>query len=93
MHTIHQGMNHRNNYTPFEVMFARTAVLPIDLTLSNGNPDHILMESFDEKKIDEFMEQHKKELETVKDNIIKAQERQKAQYDCKHSNPTLDLLF
>ena len=37
--------------------------------------------------LEEIMQQRRKRLESVKENIVIAQRRQKQQYDRKHSNP------
>ena len=40
-----------------------------------------------EEELERIMEERRQRLESVKENILIAQMRQKQQYDCKHSNP------
>jgi hypothetical protein len=75
-----------SKFTPFEVMFARKAVIPVDLALSKQTP---LVQQCDEEMFNELQEKHRKILEVVKENIVVAQKRQKEQYDLKHANPSV----
>ena len=73
-----------SKFTPFEVMFARKPILPIDLLYSDANME---AKQFDEVEV--FLDHHKQILEAVKSNICIAQQRQKEQYDRKRSCPEL----
>ena len=74
-----------SKYTPFEVMFGRQAVLPVDISKPlNEQPE---MKEFDDNQIDLVMEERRERLEIVKENIVNAQRKQKEQYDRKHSKP------
>lgn len=67
-----------SKFTPFQVMYCRRAVLPVDLKLScNLNNPHI-----DDKEFDKVLKYNEMMLQAVKENILEAQSRQK-----KHSNP------
>ena len=78
-----------SKFTPFEVMFSRCAVLPIDLTIVQTEAEKVEMKEFDDEELDIAMQKQRKRLERVKENILVAQQRQKAQYDLKHSNPVV----
>ena len=45
------------------------------------------MEDFNSEKLERMMEEGRTRLEVVQTNIVAAQERQKEEYDRKHSNP------
>ena len=45
------------------------------------------MEDFNDEELERMMEERRARLEVVQTNILAAQERQKKQYDRKHSNP------
>ena len=79
-------------HTPFEVMFGRQAVLPIDLDMEKQSPEQLLQEYEDasvdqpEKEIAAITTLRQALLQQVKNNIVKAQKKQKEQYDKKHAN-------
>lgn len=78
------SMHESSKYTPFEVMFGRRAVLPVNI--SKPLDEQPEMKEFDNNQIDlVMMEERRGRLETVKENIVNAQEKQKEQYDRKHS--------
>jgi hypothetical protein len=70
-------------------MFGRRAILPVDLTEDKHTcEDHALaMAHFNDDELDKMMEARRVRLESVKANIVLAQERQEEQYDRKHANP------
>ena len=45
------------------------------------------MEDFDSEELERMMEEGRARLEVIQTNILPAQERQKEEYDHKHSNP------
>ena len=72
-------------FTPFEVMFGRKAVLPIDVEM-----DITSLNINDEAKplgsvIEILSEQHLKTLTMVRECIHRAQKKQKDAYDRKHA--------
>ena len=76
-----------SKYTPFELLYKRKARLPIQVTTSaeiDGMPDA-------EIDLDQHMQQMLTWAEEVdskaKQNIKKAQQKQKKQYDVKHRPP------
>eukprot|EP00731_Ephydatia_muelleri_P024390 Em0016g661a len=75
-------------FTPFEIMFGRKAILPLDLDagVHQGpcNEAEVTICS-QETEIQQKESQHKALLEEVQKNIISAQKKQKEQYDKKHS--------
>ena len=76
-------------YTPFELMFARKALLPIDIEMEKKDAGLLLDEynKADDYPISEAREEHQKLLEAAKDNITKAQRKQKQHYDKRHFKP------
>ena len=77
-----------SKYTPFEVMFGRVAVIPIDIN-KDGQTQVLQMQEVDDDQINKFLDGGKNTFEAVKANILIAQERQKACYDRKHTNPNI----
>lgn len=71
-----------SKFTPFEVMFGRKAVLPVDVAGKVGIPDPP-----DDADYECMMDANVKRLELVKKNILAAQQKQKQIYDRKHSIP------
>ena len=80
-------------FTPFEVMFNRTATLPINIAMRNRSPEDVLRlaqnPDDDNYNSKELIERRNRQLEMVKDNIKAAQEKQKRDYDKKHAKPSL----
>ena len=76
-----------SKYTPFEVMFGRRAVLPVDLNTATHQSEPTEMESFDDEEIEATMEERRARLDCVKEKILIAQQKQKEYYDRKHSQP------
>ena len=80
-----------SQYSPFELMFARKPVLPIDINTEQKDPE-VILKQFDDGKevsIQDIHNAHDKVLETAKTNILKAQQRQKRQYDRRNHKPGL----
>ena len=77
-------------YTPFELMFGRKAILPIDIELDDTLPETLLSrynEGDDHECIEAITKSRAEILKKAKDNINKAQAKQKYIYDRKHANP------
>ena len=77
-------------------MFRRKAFLPIEATMQNESPDEILEEfqtapSLESKEgfLAKLIESRANILDKAKSNISAAQDKQKADYDRKHANPTV----
>ena len=86
MYDIHFqiGMHESSLYSPFEVMFGRKPVLPIDLNDKQPRPD--LDVSVDmQEAIDTFTTERLHVFKEVKENVKKGQIKQKEQYDRKHA--------
>ena len=76
-------------YTPFEIMFGRKATLPIDLKMEQVEAvvDHGLFFQDNVLDIEEITKQRCSVVKQVKENIEKAQIKQKQNYDRRHANP------
>ena len=76
-------------FTPFELMFGRRATLPIDLELQKASPKEVGQKylQLDDAEAPATVKEHAERLEAAKENILLAQQKQKAHYDKKHANP------
>ena len=76
-------------YTPFEIMFGRKATLPIDLKMEQVKAvvNHGLFFQDNVLDIEEITKQRCSVVKQVKENIEKAQIKQKQNYDRRHANP------
>ena len=78
-------------FTPFELMFGRKAIIPIELDNGSEHTQPDAEEAFgkgcDPETIQKMQEDTKKKLEKAKVNIICAQQKQKEAYDNKHHQP------
>ena len=86
IYTYNTSKHESSKYTPFEAMFRRRAVLPVDISKRplDEQPE---MKEFDHNLIDLVMEERRERWEIVKENILNAQKKQKEEYDRKHSKP------
>ena len=77
------------NYTPFELMFGRKPLLPIDIDMEKKDAEVFLVDctKAGDYPIDDAREAHEKVLEKAKENITKAQKKQKFHYDKRHFKP------
>ena len=76
-------------FTPYELMFGRKAVLPIDIDMRTSDPAQVLKEFHDcdelsPSAVDERSTKRCQILEVARANIASAQAKQKEQYDRKH---------
>ena len=79
------SVHESSSYTPFEVMFGRKAVLPIDVEMDIASP-YINDEAEPLGSVTERLsEQRLKTLTMVKECIHQAQYKQKDAYDRKHA--------
>ena len=69
-------------------MFGRVAVIPNDIN-KDGQTQVLQMQEVDDDQINKFLDGGKNTFEAVKANTLIAQERQKACYDRKHTNPNI----
>ena len=78
-------------FTPFQLMFGRRAVLPIELDKDtadkNGVDVETIMGARDDDAVQESLDARQKQLEEAKTNIVAAQKKQKEIYDRKHHHP------
>ena len=80
-----------SKFTPFELMFGRTATLPVDLNIEQAHPKEETDQfcHMPEPDMSRLRKERAQRLEEAKANIVAAQTRQKEQYDHKHSMPEL----
>lgn len=88
VYAYNSAKHESSKFSPFEVMFGSRAVLPVDFDGARASEGELLvMEDFNDEELEKMMEERRVRLEVVQANILAAQERQKEQYDRKHSNP------
>ena len=78
---INTAQHESTHYTPFELMFGRKPLLPIDVNMEKKDAAMLLNEYHGAQNLSlaKNREVHQKLLETAKDNITKAQQKQKQQ--------------
>ena len=79
-------------YTPFELMFGRKAVLPIELEVCKDSAEDCLekykkLPDLVTEDVDKLTTGRQAALHQAKENILIAQQRQKEAYDVKHAKP------
>jgi len=74
-------------YTIF-LMYGREARLPIDITLTDSEREENTQELTLDEKVEKMIEFQKEIHDQARDNVLKAQEKQKQQYDDKHNGRT-----
>ena len=81
-------------YSPFEVMFGRVSILPVDFTGARDCEEELSDkgDNDDDDVLEAMEEDRRSRLETVRKNILAAQEAQKKEYDRKHHNPEVFKL-
>eukprot|EP00731_Ephydatia_muelleri_P011773 Em0006g667a len=89
VYAYNTSVHESTNFSPFEVMFGRKAILPIDINIDEKEPDMMLMNQEEPaiaEVVDVMSEQRLKILESVKQSIQQAQIKQKHAYDKKHAS-------
>ena len=76
-------------FKPFELMFNRQATLPIDIEFRKALPEEVSREyhNLEEPDMAKLEEERARRLDEAKQNILKAQQKQKETYDRKHAKP------
>lgn len=77
-------------YTPFELMFGRKAILPIDIEMDDQAEDELIAQfnrDDDSQAAQAIMRKRSEDFKLAKANISKAQQKQKRDYDRKHAKP------
>ena len=80
------------HFSPYEIMFGRKAVLPIDLDTCRDDAATILQQfnsapRFSPSMVESAATYRAELLQSAKENILKAQEKQKENYDRKYCKP------
>ena len=78
-----------STYTPFQLMFGRQAILPIDIDLQKESGDelHHKYQVLNDPDIVAVQHKHQVILEDAKKHILDAQKKQKQKYDSKRAKP------
>ena len=86
-------------FSPFELMFGRKTLLPIQLETNGDDPNEVLHEFRNAPALDEnsallekLIEGQSTLIEEAKANIKAAQEKQREHYNRKHANPEAFLV-
>lgn len=95
VYAYNTSVQESSGFTPFELMFGRKALLPIDIDSCEKDPE--LLEDEFNKEVSSEALQHittvrLEKLNQARVNIKKAQEKQKEQYDKKHAQPNTFLV-
>ena len=76
-------------FTPFELMYGRRAVLPVDINIDEREAEDLLLVEEEDNAVNDAVEAMTKKrvelLDIAKCNILKAQKKQKEAYDKKHA--------
>ena len=79
-------------FTPFELMYGRRAVLPVDINIDEREAEDLLLVEEEDNAVNDAVEAMTKKrvelLDIAKCNILKAQKKQKEAYDKKHACPS-----
>ncbi|KAL5491289.1 hypothetical protein EMCRGX_G016548 [Ephydatia muelleri] len=78
-----------STYTPFQLMFGRQAILPVDIDLQKESGDelHHKYQMLNDPDIVAVQHKHQVILEDAKKHILDAQKKQKQKYDSKCAKP------
>jgi hypothetical protein len=90
IYAYNTAVHESTKYSPFELMFGRKAILPIDINVDENEPSQLINQSSDvttTSVIQTITEQRLERIQLARDNIRVAQERQKELYDRKHAHP------
>ena len=91
IYAYNTAVQESTSFTPFELMFGRKAVLPIEIDFEKREADELFhqytTESIAANHIQVLTDQRLQNLQLARKNITRAQEKQKEMYDRKHACP------
>ena len=93
LYAYNTSRHESSTFTPFQLMFARSPILPIDISMDKFSVEEVVDKWQDAgemspSKAQERIIQHHKLVEVANTKISEAKEKQKFYYDSKHSSPT-----
>ncbi len=92
IYAYNTAVHESTSFSPFELMFGRKAVLPVELDMEEREAKSIIDEHAEEcnksDNIQLLTDQRLQNLQLARENILKVQEKQKEIYDRKHASPT-----
>ena len=91
IYAYNTSVHESTTFTPFELMFGRKAFLPIKFEIDDKDPEELVNQftksADDPQVVETITNQCIKRLTVARENIKKAQDKQKQIYDRKHAQP------
>ncbi|KAG9293427.1 hypothetical protein G9A89_009151 [Geosiphon pyriformis] len=81
---VHQNLIYTTQVTPFELVYSRTATLPVEIEVNTYPTEPITKENFQEtllRRTYDLIETLENKQQKATDNIQKSQEKQKERHD------------
>ena len=86
VYAYNTSVHDSTTFSPFEVMFGRKAILPIDINIDKKEPGMMLINQEEPAHAEVIDVKRLKVLESVKQSMQQAQIKQKHAYDKKHAS-------
>ena len=88
VYAYNTAVHESTGFTPFELMFGRKTILPIDIEIDGHDPETLQQPlMMDTQVLTDITNNRQNNLQVAHINIKKAQEKQKLTYDRKHARP------